>query len=192
MTTQAWEPRQEYNLDLARMIRACLRHEQALLPRHKWITFPDSSCSFTFGKPGRLIPIGTLLLLWKVHPDVTTDCASCGGRVYGYEFGGLFSIGGAIARCSACGQKHVKSIGGAGAVGSFIGPSLKRTEYRINGMTIGGFPSGAREPLWSVLSQLGEQDLPNRSWATGEDPTPAPGLSIKGRPLRLNVDVGNG
>ena len=156
MTIGEWQIGPGTNVGLSQLLGACLRREAELLAVDRWMPFPQTSCSFAFGKQARPLPIGALFRLWSECPAITGTCVSCGGRVLAYSCGGLASVGSVSACCEACGRLHSRFVGGLPAALDVIGPSLAGTEFEVSKMSMGECFPGPGEPLFRALYDLGE------------------------------------
>ncbi len=154
-----WDPSPTYSVELAQLIRACIRQEKRLMEIDRWLPFPQTSCSFAFGFDAKPIPVGALFLLWRECPDFTTRCAFCGGTVRGYSCCALNAVGNISGCCDACGKPHTRFVAGLSAARDLFRPHLDRTEYQISRANADGCFPGPREPLFRALYDLGEWNL---------------------------------
>jgi hypothetical protein len=140
-----------------------------LLQLDPWLAFPQANCAFRFGIENRPLPVGALFLLWDNLPDATGRCSHCCGEVYGWGFGGLLSVGGAVGCCVRCASRLTNRFGGLGIVAERLNGVLRDTEFHITTGLFGGSVDGPRQPLCYALRRLGATDLPSKEWAAGED-----------------------
>jgi hypothetical protein len=149
----------------AQLLRGVGRHLDVMRTTHRWVPFPQESCSFAFGAKGRPLPVGALIALWEGSAAFTTACQRCGGTVYVYSWAGLLSIGSLFGVCAACGQSHGQHIGGLAAAAALVQPVLHQTEFALAAAQFGSATIGKRLPLCKTLAALGERDLPSSQWA---------------------------
>ena len=159
------------NHEKAAIIRAILNLGDLSGKFDLWLPFPQNSCCFLFGKDKLPIPIGALIYLWENCPMFTGQCPYCGGRAYGYAFGGLLNIGGISGCCIDCGESVNNPVGGLGKLNLDMKPILKETPYYINGLVYGGTYEGKRKPLFTALKKLGIKDLPGEKWVLQREPS---------------------
>jgi hypothetical protein len=133
------------------LIRSLLEHRDRLLAIDPWLPFPQDHCSFSFGADGRPMPIGALFALWGSCSSMTGECPECGGAGFGYAFGGLLAVGGAMGACVGCHAGLWRSIGGLATVGRIIGPELRHTPFFLRDARFGGTVGSKGRRLISLL-----------------------------------------
>lgn len=151
------------------LVRNVIKYKTELLENYKWLPFPQNCCCFSFipeGNYDREFPlsIGVITYLWDNWKDFTGTCPECGGKLYGFGFGGLLSTGGVPSCCIDCEWEFFRFIGGLQRVGDTAQDVLKSSPYRINTGRFGGAFGGSRIPLVRALRILGSTDLPNDDW----------------------------
>lgn len=151
------------------IIRGVLEFRDELIALDPWLPFPQNSCCFGFGEDDRPLPVGALLLLWESWPACSGVCPECGGRVFGYGFGGLLSNGGVVGCCIDCARSAFRFVGGLGHVADDVQPILKPTPYFLKTGWLGGTVKGPRGPLVKALRRLGAANVPSATWIKGKD-----------------------
>jgi hypothetical protein len=174
--TTPWEPRDRFDHERAAIIRAVLRMSRLRNQIDPWLPFPQNSCTFSFGKDDRPLPIGALRYLWKKWPAFSGKCPVCGGPGLGYAFGGLLSTGAVTGCCINCATMLCRRIGGLGTIAEELRPLLRSTPFYLISGRFGGTFAGPRAPLVRVLRELGVANLPGEEWTKGRD---AAGFEVK-------------
>jgi hypothetical protein len=172
-----WQVGESVKPELAQVIRALLRHRDAILAMNSMLPLPQNACCFSFGQQKVPLPVGALFILWD-QPGFTSTCGLCGGTIYAFAFGGVLNTGGLVGICSVCGREGYRPKGGLSTVRALVGPLLEKTAFRISGGLFGGCVKGDRRPLVEALRALGADDLPGEAWISAIDP-PAATLRIK-------------
>ena len=164
------------NSEKAQLVRLCLKREADLRRLNGWIEFPQSSCTYVFGKEQRPLPIEALFRLWRRCEEATGRCPACGRRIYATGFGGLLAIGGMCGVCVECDSMVVRPVGGLARVRDVVAPYLAGSPFAITGMIFGAAHPGRRLPLVEALRSLGETDLPSPGWCAGME---KPAVSLR-------------
>ncbi len=160
----------------ALLIKNVLEFRESLLEIDEWIPFPQNCCCYTFAekgstKPGRPLPICILTYLWDYWKDFTGKCPKCGGRIYGFGFGGLLSSGGVVGCCIQCEAELSRQVGGFLKVGDTVQELLLTSSpYKICHGRFGGAYRGERIPLVKALNRLGAENLPINDWVLDKEP----------------------
>lgn len=115
--------------------RLAQRSPESLDP---WLPFPQSGCSYGFGRPPRPLPIGALRLLWAHGHPFRQPCPDCGSDLHMISMGGLLAVGGGRLICIGCDAEFFQSIGNLPIVGGIVAQALQGTEFKPTSMVYGG------------------------------------------------------
>jgi hypothetical protein len=117
-----------------------------------WLSFPQRSCSFSFGPNRRPLPIGALRLLWSAGWPFSQRCPDCGGKARTIGFAGGLSTGGCSLICSECSARWFHRVGGLTTISDLVnGAALGKTEFRTAGAAFGGVVASKGEALLELL-----------------------------------------
>lgn len=137
------------------VIRAVLQHREELLRLDPWLPFPQTACSFTFGRHDRPLPVGALFILWDSWPEFTGPCPNCGGTGYGFALGGMLSVGGVVGCCTGCERHLFRQVGGLATVGRIADSYLRNTPFFLRSAFFGGTCGSDGQELLEALASLG-------------------------------------
>jgi hypothetical protein len=156
MDGTSWEIKDTQNDSMANLIKDCLLYKKEILDRGPHLPFPQHACCYTYQlveDPGKSIslPIGLLYHLWDNAGEFTGRCPSCGGRIYGYAYGGHLSTGGIVGICIDCSRDAFQFIGGLAKVGDLVRKYLPGTPYKGHSMWFGGAAPNAGKALKYML-----------------------------------------
>jgi hypothetical protein len=146
--------------DTAEVILDCLHYRDEISVNLPHAPFPQHACCYSFILAGQRetempVPVGLLLYLWDNVPEFTGNCPydGCGGRVYGYAFGGLLSVGGIMGVCTTCHKSVFNFVGGLAYTASFISVRVEKSPYRIKTLKFGSAFRSDGQQLLRFLKQ---------------------------------------
>lgn len=138
------------------LLRGAVQNMEPLRRLHPWVPFPQNMTCYSFGPEKLPLPIGAMFELWERSAEFRAPCPRCKtGTVYGYAFGGLFSLGGVLQYCIDCGEPAMNNYGGFCRVKDLATELLAGTPYFVSRSAFGAAFPGERRPLVDALRSLG-------------------------------------